>query len=175
MSNIATRDDTTHPVVSLSVEVTEHAAARSNFKIALANFVREKIRKTWHSGHLTNKLYKSIVRKVVKKVVDKEKNIPDTSEKVNEYLRDFRGIINRFIKVSSPLHLLHYFFSPNVTVKFTNLNFTKLTMLSLHCVACRTILTTAISHLLSDMVLPGSKRLKRLMYHCTLGVKIGPS
>jgi len=38
------------------------------------------------------------VRKVVKKVVDKEKNIPDTSEKVNEYLRDFRGIINRFIK-----------------------------------------------------------------------------
>ncbi|KAG2628885.1 zinc finger CCCH domain-containing protein 55-like [Panicum virgatum] len=97
-SNITTRDDTTHPVVSLSVEVTEHAAARSNFKIALTNFVRQQIRKTWHSGHLTKEDYKSIVRNVVKKVIDKEKTIPDTSEKVDEYLRDFRGSIDRFIK-----------------------------------------------------------------------------
>ncbi|RLN28451.1 hypothetical protein C2845_PM05G19820 [Panicum miliaceum] len=97
-SNIATRDDTTHPVVSLSVEVTEHAAARSNFKIALTNSVREQLRKTWHSGHLTKELYKDIMRKVVKKVIDKEKNIPDTSEKVNEYLRHYKGIINKCIK-----------------------------------------------------------------------------
>ncbi|PAN20741.1 hypothetical protein PAHAL_3G408700 [Panicum hallii] len=96
-SNIATRDDTTHPVVSLSVEVTEHAEARSNFKIALTNFVREQLRKTWRSGHLTKELYKVIVRKVVKKVIHNEENIPDSSEKVNQYLRDFRGIINKFI------------------------------------------------------------------------------
>ncbi|CAN6338202.1 unnamed protein product [Urochloa humidicola] len=92
-------DDNDHPVdLSHSVEVTGQAAVPRSFKIALTKFVKKQLKKTWNSGHLTKELHKVIVQKVVEKVVISRKSIPDTSQKDDEYLRRFKGKINKLTK-----------------------------------------------------------------------------
>ncbi|CAL5093888.1 unnamed protein product [Urochloa decumbens] len=98
-------DDNNHPIdLSHSVEVTGQAAVPRRFKIALTKFVKKQLTKTWDSGDLTKELYKVIVQKVVEKVVISRKNIPDTSQMNREYLRRFKGKINKLLKEYLEMH-----------------------------------------------------------------------
>ncbi|OEL24707.1 hypothetical protein BAE44_0014274 [Dichanthelium oligosanthes] len=143
---VATRDDNTHLVAfSHSVEMTGHAAAQKTFKSKLTNFVKDQLKRTWHSGqgHLTRELYKVIAQEVVEKLICSEENILDTSQETKNYLRRYKEKNHQTDK--------------------------ELNVLSLDCVLCRSIVTGTMSNLLTDMemsacVLPGSKRLKRLIY-----------
>ncbi|CAL4892520.1 unnamed protein product [Urochloa decumbens] len=98
-------DDNNHPIdLSHSVEVTGQAAVPRRFKIALTKFVKKQLTKTWDSGDLTKELYKVIVQKVVEKVVISRKSIPDTSQMNREYLRRFKGKINKLLKEYLEMH-----------------------------------------------------------------------
>ncbi|KAK8486003.1 hypothetical protein V6N13_028595 [Hibiscus sabdariffa] len=56
------------------------------FKFALAEFVKDLLKPTWKEGHIGKEAYKNIVKKVVDKVIATVTNIPQTPEKIDQYL-----------------------------------------------------------------------------------------
>ncbi|KAL6643470.1 hypothetical protein ACP70R_018236 [Stipagrostis hirtigluma subsp. patula] len=72
--------------------------AQKMFKPALINFVKEQLKLTWNGGCLSKGLYKVIVQKVVEKIISSEKSIPETKQKVDNYLRLYSKKINKLIK-----------------------------------------------------------------------------
>jgi hypothetical protein len=79
--------------------VTGQVVVSQTFKIALIDFVKDQLKKTWHQGHLKRELYKVIVHKVVEIVVHSTKSFRNMSQNANKYLQDSRVKINKLIRV----------------------------------------------------------------------------
>jgi len=72
------------------------------FKFALVEFVKELLKPTWKEGQITKDDYKTIVKKVVDKVTGSMQgaNIPQTQEKIDNYLSFSKPKLNKLVQVS---------------------------------------------------------------------------
>lgn len=74
------------------------------FKFALVEFVKELLKPNWKDGQINGKdAYKNIVKKVVDKVTGtmQGNNIPQTQEKIEQYLSFSKPKLNKLVQVSS--------------------------------------------------------------------------
>ncbi|KAK9270557.1 hypothetical protein L1049_026138 [Liquidambar formosana] len=70
------------------------------FKIALAEFVKEILKPTWKEGRMSKEIHKTIVRKVVDKVIGtiQRAQIPKTKENIDHYLTCSRPKITKLVQ-----------------------------------------------------------------------------
>lgn len=76
------------------------------FKFALAEFVKELLKPTWKEGQINKDAYKNIVKKVVDKVIGTMQgaaNIPQTQEKIDQYLSFSKSKLTKLVQVCSVL------------------------------------------------------------------------
>lgn len=69
------------------------------FKFALAEFVKELLKPSWKDGHVSKEAYKTIVKKVVDKVLETlGPQIPQTKEKIDLYLSCSKQKIDKLVQ-----------------------------------------------------------------------------
>ncbi|KAK8710036.1 hypothetical protein V6N13_145380 [Hibiscus sabdariffa] len=73
------------------------------FKFALVEFVKDLLKPTWKEGQIGKEAYKNIVKKVVDKVITTVQgtNIPQTPEKVDQYLSISKPKLNKLVQVNA--------------------------------------------------------------------------
>lgn len=78
------------------------------FKFALVETVKELLKPTWKEGQMSKDAYKNIVKKVVDKVTGTMQgaNIPQTQEKIEQYLSISKPKLTKLVQVSSDV-LVH--------------------------------------------------------------------
>ncbi|KAK1280434.1 Zinc finger CCCH domain-containing protein 55 [Acorus gramineus] len=80
---------------------TKEAKEVRNFKFALVEFVKDLLRRSWKEGHLTKESHKTIVKKVVDKVVAgvmKSSTMPETQEKIDLYLTHSKPKLSKLVQ-----------------------------------------------------------------------------
>ncbi|CAM8903773.1 unnamed protein product [Rhodiola kirilowii] len=79
--------------------------ALRDFKFALVNFVKELLKPAWKDGKIDKDGFKTIVKKATDKVTAtmQEANIPQTPEKVEQYLSASKPKLNKLLQVSALL------------------------------------------------------------------------
>ena len=72
------------------------------FKFALVEYVKELLKPTWKDGQIGKDAYKTIVKKVVDKVTSTMQgaNIPQTQEKIDQYLSFSKAKLTKLVQVS---------------------------------------------------------------------------
>ncbi|KAL9241452.1 hypothetical protein vseg_015564 [Gypsophila vaccaria] len=69
------------------------------FKFALAEFVKELLKPSWKDGQVSKDAYKTIVKKVVDKIIDTQGlQIPQTKEKIDQYLSCSKPKIEKLVQ-----------------------------------------------------------------------------
>ncbi|KAJ4825957.1 hypothetical protein Tsubulata_011193, partial [Turnera subulata] len=78
------------------------------FKFALVEFVKDLLKPTWKEGQVSKDAYKSIVKKVVDKVTNtmQSTSIPQTQEKIDQYLSFSKPKLTKLVQVTSDALLL---------------------------------------------------------------------
>ncbi|XVF58761.1 hypothetical protein PTKIN_Ptkin07bG0092400 [Pterospermum kingtungense] len=72
------------------------------FKFALVEFVKDLLKPTWKEGQISKESYKNIVKKVVDKVTaTMQGNIPQTPEKIDQYLSFSKPKLSKLVQVSA--------------------------------------------------------------------------
>ncbi|KAJ0040560.1 hypothetical protein Pint_27215 [Pistacia integerrima] len=80
---------------------SKEAKGIRTFKFALVEFVKEILKPTWKEGQVTKDAYKNIVKKVVDKVtgtMQEAANIPQTQEKINQYLAFSKPKLSKLVQ-----------------------------------------------------------------------------
>lgn len=69
------------------------------FKFAIAEFVKETIKPVWNEGRLSKEAHKTVVKKVVNKVVGVlGTNIPQTQERIDQYLSYAKDKLHKLVQ-----------------------------------------------------------------------------
>ncbi|XP_062191877.1 zinc finger CCCH domain-containing protein 55-like [Phragmites australis] len=77
---------------------SKDSKALKMFKIALADFVKEALKPTWKEGQLSREVHKTIVKKVVDKVISTVENTPPTKEKIDIYMSYSKEKLNKLVQ-----------------------------------------------------------------------------